>query len=148
MTLAQRITTNLAQVITSKPPKLGPDDHSTAYMFIIYIYIHTLSLLEREREKKERERDIEREREIKKERERERQTDRESVGVFLDFQSFALTKIRCGKSTVGGPKWTKIDLFRPKWTKIRFGIRSFWSSTLFDSIVATPDKLTVQNLDV
>ena len=43
---------------------------------------------------------------------------------------------RSGQSTVGGPKCTKIDLFRPKWTilvhfgpanaKIRFGIRSFW----------------------
>ena len=43
--------------------------------------------------------------------------------------------IRNGQSTVGGPKWTKMDLFRPKWTilvhfglanaKIQFGIRSF-----------------------
>ena len=29
-------------------------------------------------------------------------------------------------ATVGGPKWTKIDLFRPKWTKMdHFG--PFWS---------------------
>ena len=43
--------------------------------------------------------------------------------------------LRSGQSTVRGPKWTKIDLFRPKWTilvhfglanaKIQFGIRSF-----------------------
>ena len=46
--------------------------------------------------------------------------------------------VRSDQSTVGGPKWTKIDLFRrngPKWTilvhfglanaKIQFGIRSF-----------------------
>ena len=44
-------------------------------------------------------------------------------------------KIRNGQSPVGGPKWTKMDLFTPKWTilvhfglanaKIQFGIRSF-----------------------
>ena len=44
--------------------------------------------------------------------------------------------VRNGQSTVGGPKWTKMDVFRPKWTKmdhfglanakIRFGIRPFW----------------------
>ena len=27
--------------------------------------------------------------------------------------------IRSGQSTVGGPKWTKIDLFRPKWAIFR-----------------------------
>ena len=42
---------------------------------------------------------------------------------------------RNGQSTVGGPKWTKMDLSRPKWTillyyglanaKIQFGIRPF-----------------------
>ena len=35
-------------------------------------------------------------------------------------------KLRNGQSTVGGPKWTKMDLFRPKWTKMHhFG--PFWS---------------------
>ena len=38
----------------------------------------------------------------------------------LNFSS-----IRRGQSTVGGPKWTKIDPLRPKWTKMdHFG--SFW----------------------
>ena len=33
---------------------------------------------------------------------------------------------RNGQSTVGGPKWTKMDLFKPKWTKMdHFG--PFWS---------------------
>ena len=32
---------------------------------------------------------------------------------------------RSGQSTVGGPKWTKVDLFRPKWAKMDdFG--PFW----------------------
>ena len=36
------------------------------------------------------------------------------------------TRIRNGQSTVGGPKWTKMDLFRPEWTKMdHFG--PFWS---------------------
>ena len=35
-------------------------------------------------------------------------------------------RVRNGQSTVGGPKWTKMDLFRPKWTKMdHFG--PFWS---------------------
>ena len=34
--------------------------------------------------------------------------------------------LRNGQSTVGGPKWTKMDLFRPKRTKMgHFG--PFWS---------------------
>ena len=45
-------------------------------------------------------------------------------------------KIRNGQSTDGGPRGTKMDLFRPKWSilvhfglanaKMRLGIRSFW----------------------
>ena len=32
-------------------------------------------------------------------------------------------KLRSGQSTVGGPKWTKIDTFRPKWTiLVHFGL--------------------------
>ena len=31
--------------------------------------------------------------------------------------------VRNGQSTVGGPKWTKMDLFRPKWTiLVHFGL--------------------------
>ena len=51
------------------------------------------------------------------------------------FEKRKFVLIRSGQSTVGGPKWTKIDLLRPKWTilvhfglantKIRFGIRPF-----------------------
>ena len=37
-----------------------------------------------------------------------------------------LSPFKNGQSTVGGPKWTKMDLFRPKWTKMdHFG--PFWS---------------------
>ena len=32
------------------------------------------------------------------------------------LRCFLVTKLRSGQSTVGGPKLTKIDLFRPKWT--------------------------------
>ena len=55
--------------------------------------------------------------------------------------------LRNGQSTVGGPKWTKMALFRPngpKWTilvffglanaKIQFGIRSFWPKWSFGAI--------------
>ena len=36
--------------------------------------------------------------------------------------------VRNGQSTVGGPKWTKMDLFRPKpkWTKMDH-LGPFWS---------------------
>ena len=33
---------------------------------------------------------------------------------------------RNGQSTVGGPKWTKMGLFRPKWTKMDY-LGPFWS---------------------
>ena len=69
--------------------------------------------------------------------------------------------LRSGQSTVGGPKWTKTDLFRPKWTilvhvglanaKIRFGhfdqngrfdqFGPFWTSTPSDSTAASPESL-------
>ena len=43
-----------------------------------------------------------------------------------DRTHFADLFFRSDQSTVGGPKWTKIDLFRPKWTKMdHFG--PFWS---------------------
>ena len=64
---------------------------------------------------------------------------------------------RSGQSTVGGPEWTKIDLFRPKWTILVSRIPNsssecshfdqngrfkhfgpFWSSKLSDSTPATP----------
>ena len=71
------------------------------------------------------------------------------------------TEVRNGESTVGGPKWTKMDLCRPKWTKMdHFGLANaikssseeghfdrngrldpfgpFWSSTLSDSAAASP----------
>ena len=35
--------------------------------------------------------------------------------------------VRNGQSTVGGPKWTKMDLFRPKWTKTDQNFGPFWS---------------------
>ena len=45
-----------------------------------------------------------------------------------------LSSFRNGESTVGGAKWTKMDLYRPKWTilvhfglgnaKIQFGTRA------------------------
>ena len=42
---------------------------------------------------------------------------------LLRFKPLFLTR----QSTVGGPKWTKMDLFRTKWTKMgHFG--PFWSS--------------------
>ena len=34
--------------------------------------------------------------------------------------------LRDGQSTVGAPKWTKMDLYRPKWTKMDF-FGPFWS---------------------
>ena len=52
-----------------------------------------------------------------------------------------LAKLRNGQSTVGGPKWTKMDQNRPKRTKmdhfglanakIQFGIRPFWPKWSF-----------------
>ena len=52
---------------------------------------------------------------------------------MIEMINFAM--IRNGQNAVGGPKWTKVDLFRPKWTilvyfglanaKIQFGIRPF-----------------------
>ena len=36
------------------------------------------------------------------------------------------TLFRGGQSTVGRPRWTKMNLFRPKWTKIDH-FDPFWS---------------------
>ena len=34
------------------------------------------------------------------------------------FEGARIKNVRNGQSTVGGPGWTKMDLFRPKWTKM------------------------------
>ena len=54
---------------------------------------------------------------------------------FSKASALHIIQFRNGQSTVGGPKWTKTNIFRPKWTvlvhfglanaKIRFGTRSF-----------------------
>ena len=58
------------------------------------------------------------------------------------------TQLRSGQSTVAGPKWTKLDLFRPKWTQldhfgrfwsrdagIQFGIRPKWTKMVVWTIL-------------
>ena len=66
---------------------------------------------------------------------------RSEDSLIVDYSLSSALTLRNGQSTVGGPKWTKMDLFRPKWTnilvhfglanaKIQFGIRPFrpkWS---------------------
>ena len=39
---------------------------------------------------------------------------------LLEFSEYLFISVmlRNGQSTVGGPKWTKMDLFRPNWTKM------------------------------
>ena len=45
---------------------------------------------------------------------------------YLGLQAANQESLRNGQSTVGGPKWTKMDLSRPKWTKMGH-LGPFWS---------------------
>ena len=53
--------------------------------------------------------------------------------MILQLVFLGEERVRNGQSTVGGPTWTKMDLFRPKWTEMdHFG--PVWSRECQNSV--------------